>query len=314
MFAVRHALGGALKTLGLVLMVGGLTGGSARAADWFDDFEDGKVDDGSPVTWTPHDFFPGDYSVVDGAYRLGGGDPEANNENLLSYVGSTSFTDTSIRTQGVTEGNGNLIVVARLDPDFLDAYIGLIDHGGLLQILRIDQGAPEVLNEIELGEQGLDATADVLLQLDVFGSQLSLTAWRPGEPMPEPQLTATDDFYTAGVAGLLYNEDGLESAGVYRFAQASSVRIVDLLAGDANGDGTVNLTDFGILKANFGSGTTRAQGDFNGDGAVDLTDFGLLKDNFGKSGATAVPEPCTWVLSVAGCVGLLGARRRFRAR
>ena len=59
----------------------------------------------------------------------------------------------------------------------------------------------------------------------------------------------------------------------------------DLSPGDANADGKVDLTDFGILKANFGSGTTAAQGDFNGDAKVDLTDFGILKDNFGKSGA-----------------------------
>ena len=64
-----------------------------------------------------------------------------------------------------------------------------------------------------------------------------------------------------------------------------------ILPGDANGDGVVDLTDFGILKANFGAGTARAQGDFNADGAVDLTDFGVLKDNFGKSGADSALQP-----------------------
>lgn len=300
--------------LSLFLIFGVLAAGPARGADWLDDFEDGKVDDGSPVSWTPHDLFPGSYTVADGAYRLAGADASANDENLLSYVASANFTDTSIRTEGLTEGNGNLIVVARLDPDYLDGYLGLIDHGGLLQILRIDQGAPEVLNQIDVGDQGIDATADVLLQLDVFGSELSLTAWRPGQPMPAAQVTATDDNYAAGVAGLLYNEDDAESVGVFRFAQASSLRIVDFLAGDANGDGSVDLTDFGILKANFGSGTTRAQGDFNGDASVDLTDFGILKANFGKSGTLAVPEPCSWVLAAAGLVGLLTLRHRLGAR
>jgi hypothetical protein len=56
------------------------------------------------------------------------------------------------------------------------------------------------------------------------------------------------------------------------------------LPGDFNTDGKVDLTDFGILKENFGSGTTAAQGDANGDAKVDLTDFGILKENFGKSG------------------------------
>ncbi|MFO0898334.1 MAG: ELWxxDGT repeat protein [Pirellulales bacterium] len=58
------------------------------------------------------------------------------------------------------------------------------------------------------------------------------------------------------------------------------------LAGDANGDGRVDLTDFGILKANFGTGTTRAEGDFDGNGQVDLSDFGILKAEFGAGGTS----------------------------
>jgi hypothetical protein len=57
------------------------------------------------------------------------------------------------------------------------------------------------------------------------------------------------------------------------------------LPGDANTDGKVDLTDFGILKDHFGVGNVWDEGDFNGDGQVDLLDFAILKDNFGKSGA-----------------------------
>ena len=52
--------------------------------------------------------------------------------------------------------------------------------------------------------------------------------------------------------------------------------------GDANYDGRVDLTDFGLLKAGFGVGTKWGQGNFDGLGVTDLSDFGILKENFGK--------------------------------
>ncbi len=62
-------------------------------------------------------------------------------------------------------------------------------------------------------------------------------------------------------------------------------RFSNPLPGDANGDGKVDLTDFGILKNNFGAGTTQAQGDFDGNGRVDLTDFGIFKQALATPGA-----------------------------
>ncbi len=85
------------------------------------------------------------------------------------------------------------------------------------------------------------------------------------------------------------------------------------LPGDVNADGKVDLTDFGVLKDNFGSGTTLAQGDLNGDAKVDLTDFGILKDNFGKSAAAAVPEPSTALLLALGALAALVACGRRKA-
>jgi hypothetical protein len=68
------------------------------------------------------------------------------------------------------------------------------------------------------------------------------------------------------------------------------------LPGDANFDGSVNLTDFNALAGNFGlgAGGTWQQGDFNFDGAVNLLDFNLLASNFGLSGAANGPSPQDW--------------------
>ncbi len=56
------------------------------------------------------------------------------------------------------------------------------------------------------------------------------------------------------------------------------------IAADFDGNGLVDLSDFGLLKAAFGRlDASRASGDADGDGDVDLSDFGLLKANLGRS-------------------------------
>ncbi len=107
-----------------------------------------------------------------------------------------------------------------------------------------------------------------------------------------------------GYAGGAFNGDGIRSSnaggnfaigyglsstlGVANFlgqaVDATSVLIRYTVAGDANLDGTVNLADFGLLRAGFGSGTGLwTSGDFNYDGNTNLADFGILRSTFGLS-------------------------------
>jgi hypothetical protein len=86
--------------------------------------------------------------------------------------------------------------------------------------------------------------------------------------------------------------------------------------GDANGDGGVDLDDFGLLKASFGVTGLSIPGDLNFDGEIDLSDFGLLKANFGRDPwpprpAQAVPEPSAWLLAAIAAAGLIKWRRRI---
>jgi hypothetical protein len=55
------------------------------------------------------------------------------------------------------------------------------------------------------------------------------------------------------------------------------------LAGDANHDGKVDVSDLGILAANYGTtaGAIWEKGDFNRDGTVDVSDLGILAANYG---------------------------------
>jgi len=63
-----------------------------------------------------------------------------------------------------------------------------------------------------------------------------------------------------------------------------------LLPGDANKDGKVDVSDLGILAANYGttSGAAWAMGDFNNDGKVDVSDLGILAANYGTGTGTAL--------------------------
>ncbi|MBK8025522.1 MAG: PD40 domain-containing protein [Chloroflexi bacterium] len=62
-----------------------------------------------------------------------------------------------------------------------------------------------------------------------------------------------------------------------------------LAMGDANDDNTINIADFSILAAAFGTSTGQPgydpRADFNADGYVNITDFSVLAANFGQSGA-----------------------------
>jgi hypothetical protein len=63
---------------------------------------------------------------------------------------------------------------------------------------------------------------------------------------------------------------------------------------DLNGDGRVDVFDFGALSARFGATGTpgRCAGDLNCDGTVDVFDFSELTANFGCVGSLALPEQC----------------------
>jgi len=76
--------------------------------------------------------------------------------------------------------------------------------------------------------------------------------------------------------------------------------------GDANQDGRVDLTDFGILKASFGQNVAfRQVADFDGNSVVNFDDFDRLKANFGWKAPAAVPEPNALLLAFAGVAALV---------
>ena len=116
------------------------------------------------------------------------------------------------------------------------------------------------------------------------------------------------------IRGINYNGDG--GGNWMGIDHVSLHQLDDVLPGDFNDDGTVNMDDFNILASNIyghldGVGGF-ANGDMNRDGRIDLADFHDFVGVFpAAAGAlSAVPEPSS--LMLASFVIVLGLRRSRR--
>ncbi len=87
---------------------------------------------------------------------------------------------------------------------------------------------------------------------------------------------------------------------------------LDLILGDADGDGIVSTKDYICVQSHFGETYYPGMpGDANGDGVVDALDFDCVKDNYlgpAEDFSFMVPEPTTALLLLLG--GLISLRRR----
>jgi len=98
----------------------------------------------------------------------------------------------------------------------------------------------------------------------------------------------------------------------------------NILPGDANFDGTVNIFDINQISSNWSGAAVVGNltpGDVNGDGIVNIFDINLVSSNWGSSGgggsgggATAVPEPATLFLAAMSALALCLVARRCPSR
>lgn len=86
------------------------------------------------------------------------------------------------------------------------------------------------------------------------------------------------------------------------------------LPGDANGDLSVDASDFNIWNSHkFSAGTDWTTGDFNGDGNTDASDFNIWnarKFTTARPVGEQVPEPVGWMLLVFAALGAVLGRRQ----
>jgi hypothetical protein len=107
--------------------------------------------------------------------------------------------------------------------------------------------------------------------------------------------------------------DGLDVTGARALLSQASP------AGDFNGDGVVDVNDYNVWRASFGSSTIihGSGADGNYDGVINAADYAVWRSSMNGGGAGAlaksVPEPSTLALCLLAALALkLG--RRYRAR
>jgi len=119
-------------------------------------------------------------------------------------------------------------------------------------------------------KRGTDALVNGTSTTDLSGV-FTLANLRPGE-------------YTLRVK----QAHALATTVTFTLTADQTVAVGTLTEGDANDDNNVNITDFSILAAAFGTTSLDvnydARADFNGDLAINITDFSLLAGSFGQTG------------------------------
>ncbi len=199
--------------------------------------------------------------------------------------------------------------------------------------LEMQTGSPAWISQLVQ----LDASAQWLMfDLDFTseaGAEGVLSVFLDGELLG----TVDERFAADGLDTYQIDLNGLLAAGAHElafrldpFTEVSSTVLIDNVsfaafhAGDANGDGQVNLADLQILGDNWQSTVADwSLADFTGDSVVDLADLQILGDNWGFGAALDmtfdqaidwaginVPEPGGLVLLGAGSLLMVGAHKK----
>ncbi|MFG0262503.1 MAG: hypothetical protein ACF788_08950 [Novipirellula sp. JB048] len=131
-----------------------------------------------------------------------------------------------------------------------------------------------------------DAALDnaMIITGDLMGTSQICTTVNPSICFQAADLDIVGEVFTIGTKAAI-SEQGLSSGGVGDPTLADALLALPAptgcCAGDANGDGSVDLADLNLVLANFG--TTTTVGDVTGDGVVDLADLNLVLANFGTN-------------------------------
>jgi hypothetical protein len=264
--------------------------GSYTWADggFLDDFSDGSIQDGSPVTWR-WDASMGTCAVTPEGLEVS---PKASWPLGLRF----SLIDEKGENVHYT---GNVTIRARLNLCGMTTVCGLLGlatedyQGGYylgfnttwLFLSRDSTYCPTQWHSATTGR--FDAQEDIIVQLDVIaitddagnrtGSRLECRWWLPGQEMPaQAHIVGTDSVYD--VSSILFGA-GSWSAGskmIFRWIEVTGSEIEVEPIVDFNGDGMAGMKD--LLRLIDAWGQDDPAVDIVPDGVVDQKDLEVLMD------------------------------------
>ncbi|MBN2291128.1 MAG: CotH kinase family protein, partial [Pirellulales bacterium] len=171
---------------------------------------------------------------------------------------------------------------SRLDNTLPTSWAASANHGtpgGLNSRLR-----PVLYHDFAYDGEWINTIATITFSaVDAEGG--TAATWYELDGAPERVMADSVTITTEGDHTLVLGAtDGLDNETTVTL----HVKIANLLLGDANLDGKVDVSDLGILASNYGTGSGFGwgDGDFTGDGQVDVSDLGILAAHYG----TSIPE------------------------
>ncbi len=229
----------------------------------------------------------------------GGGFSLIDNQPVLSQQNVVTTAAIADEPGGGVAGPSNLrgtIAMAKSGPNTVTSqwFINQGNNSFLDSPTRSDGGFSAFGMVLGNGMTVVDAIGDLPLPPD-FGFSLSA----PFNDLPLRNFSG----------------NSIDDIEVPNTVRVTSVKVLNLKAGDFDRNGIVNAADHAIWKANYGlaSGAFLDKGDADMDGDVDGADFTLWQRNLGMTSTpvTSVPEPGAAALGAMGCsLGAMARRRR----